>query len=197
MGLELKLPSLVGTPEIRFLAVVEDTATRDTASRPVTELGWHQAKIIEGGLDKAATATDPAAPANLLLLDIGGSTDPFAGLDKLAEHCPPETKVLAVGTANDVTLYRRLLSLGIGDYLLKPVTAPMLRDALLHVARPSPSKELIPAAPAKSARLFALIGARGGVGTGMLATAIGWCLAEERARKVALLDLEIGRASCR
>src|SRR5690242_4964954 len=121
MGLEIKLPNPAETTEIRLLACLEDAETRETMSRLVTDLGWHGAKICEGGIATAAQAIDPGAPPNLLVIDLGDSTDPFGALDALAEHCPPETKVLAVGTANDVSLYRRLIGLGIGDYLPKPV----------------------------------------------------------------------------
>ncbi|HZS81938.1 MAG TPA: AAA family ATPase [Stellaceae bacterium] len=189
MGFEIKLPSASEAAELRFLACVQDAETRDTVSRLVAELGWHGAKVAEGGIAAAAGMIDPASPPTVLLVDLGDGADPFAALDGLAEHCPPETRVLAVGSANDVTLYRRLIAIGIGDYLVKPIAAEHLREALLQASRPSERKEA--AAAAKRARLFAMIGARGGVGTSTLATGIGWCLSEEQGKRVALFDLDL------
>ncbi|MBV9522022.1 MAG: AAA family ATPase [Alphaproteobacteria bacterium] len=191
MGLELKLPSLADSIETRFLACVEDAQTHDTVSRLVAELGWHAARVCEGGIAAAPAAIDPAVPPSILLVDLGEAADPFRALDRLAEHCPPETKVLAIGAMNDVAPYRRLLAIGPADYLVKPVSAEALRETLLHVMRPVERKEAAPASPAKSARLLALVGARGGVGTSTLAAGIAWCLSEEQRLRVALLDIDL------
>ncbi len=191
MGFELKLPGANEHADVRFLACIDDAETRDTVSRLVTEIGWHGAKIFEGGIDAAAGAIDPATPPSILLVDLGDSTDPFGALDRLAEHCPPDIKVLTIGTANDVALYRRLLAIGIADYLVKPLAEATLREALIHAIRPAERKDSATAAATKSARLFAMIGARGGVGTSTLATGIAWCLSEERGSRVALVDLDL------
>lgn len=189
MGLELKLPSVSESTEVRVLACLSDEATRETVGQAVAQLGCRHANVHEGGIAKAAQAIDLAAPPTLLIIDISDSADPVSALDELAEHCPPETKVVAIGAINDIVLYRRLLAMGLHDYLVKPVSSEALHQAILDVARPT-ERHAAPAA-AKRARLFALIGARGGVGTTTLVTGIGWCLSEEQRRRVALLDLDL------
>lgn len=191
MGLEVRLPSAAESSEVRLLACVEDAETRETLSRLVTDLGWHGAKICEGGIAAAAQAIDPAAPPTLLVIDLGDSSDPFAALDRLAEHCPPETRVVAVGSANDVSLYRRLIGLGIGDYLPKPVSGDMLRDALTLALRPIERKETAAAGVTKTAQVVTVIGARGGIGTSTIATGLAWCLTQDHGSRVALLDLDL------
>ncbi len=189
MGLEIKLPSAADTAECRTVACLNDAATRETVSLLIAELGWRQAKVYEGGIARAVQALDPASPPGLLIVDVSDSDDPMQALDDLAEHCSPETRVMAVGTVNDIVLYRRLIGMGLADYLVKPVAADHLRESVMAAIRPV-ERSHASAAP-KQTRLLALIGARGGVGTTTLATGIGWCLSEEQSQRVALLDLDL------
>ena len=191
MGLEIKLPSAADTAECRVVACIADDATRETVSLLIADLGWRQAKVYEGGIARAVQALDPANPPGLLIVDVSDAADPMQALDELAEHCAPETKVMAVGTVNDIVLYRRLIAMGLADYLVKPVAAEHLRETVMAALRPVERHTAAgPAAP-RQTKLIALIGARGGVGTTTLATGIGWCLSEEQEHRVALVDLDL------
>jgi pilus assembly protein CpaE len=185
----LALKTALETSEPRLVAFLADDITRETVARLAAQLGWRDAVIGQGGIAAAAQAIDAAAPPGLLVIDISDNDDPLGAMDALAEICPPATRVVTVGTSNDILLYRRLLAMGVVDYLHKPVAADALHEALLQASRPI---ERIAAAPStRTARVIAFIGARGGVGTTTLATAIGWCLGEEQQQRVALLDLDL------
>jgi len=185
----LALKTAIETSEPRLVAFLADDITRETVARLAAQLGWRDAVIGQGGIAAAAQAIDAAAPPGLLVIDISDNDDPLGAMDALAEICPPATRVVTVGTSNDIMLYRRLLAMGVVDYLHKPVAADALHEALLQASRPI---ERIAAAPStRTARVIAFIGARGGVGTTTLATAIGWCLGEEQQQRVALLDLDL------
>jgi pilus assembly protein CpaE len=185
----LALKTALETSEPRLVAFLADDITRETVARLAAQLGWRDAVIGQGGIAAAAQAIDAAAPPGLLVIDISDNDDPLGAMDALAEICPPATRVVTVGTSNDIMLYRRLLAMGVVDYLHKPVAADALHEALLQASRPI---ERIAAAPStRTARVIAFIGARGGVGTTTLATAIGWCLGEEQQQRVALLDLDL------
>jgi pilus assembly protein CpaE len=191
MGLEIKLPSAAQEAECSLLACIGDEATRETVSLLVAQLGWRQAKVYEGGVAMAAQAIEPANPPGLLVVDLADSADPMKALDELAEHCPPETKVIVIGAVNDIVLYRRLLSIGILDYLVKPVDRELLKQAFLNAARPVEQHAPAASAPVKQTRLVAMIGARGGAGTTTLAAGLGWCISEEQQQRVALIDLDL------
>jgi pilus assembly protein CpaE len=185
----LALKTALETSEPRLVAFLADDITRETVARLAAQLGWRDAVIGQGGIAAAAQAIDAAAPPGLLVIDISDNDDPLGAMDALAEICPPATRVVTVGTSNDIMLYRRLLAMGVVDYLHKPVAADALHEALLQASRPV--ERIAAAAPTRTARVIAFIGARGGVGTTMLATAIGWCLGEEQQQRVALLDLDL------
>lgn len=189
MSLALKSTPVAETSEPRLIAFLADDITRETVTRIVSQLGWRNAVIGQGGIAAAAQTVDAAAPPGLLLIDISDNEDPLSAMDALAEICPPATRVVTVGTSNDIMLYRRLLAMGVVDYLHKPVAFEALYEALMQATRPPERAASAPAT--KEARVIAVIGARGGVGTTTVAAAIGWCLSEVHQQRTAMLDLDL------
>jgi pilus assembly protein CpaE len=169
----------------RLVALVTDEVTREAAGRAATQLGWADATIRAGGPEKAANAIDP--PPAVLLVDISDEDEPDAVVGDLARRCGPATRLVAIGTVNDVTLFRRLAARGVVDYLVKPVSSEILCDALRRAGRgegESPDA-------ARRARVNAVIGARGGVGTSTLVLGVAWLLAQEHEMRTALVDLDL------
>src|ERR671921_1333271 len=113
-----------------FSAFVCDDATADMLRPIAVEHGWAPEKVNKGGLRNAVQSLSISASPAILLVDLSESGDPLNDINALAEVCEPGTVVIAVGQVNDVRLYRDLLSSGIHDYLLKPLSASQLRDAL-------------------------------------------------------------------
>lgn len=169
------------------LAVVADEVTREVVRQAASKLGWPQNRLREGGLGAAIAHLQNHPAPGVLLVDVSDCDDVLAGMDALAEVCEPHTRVVAIGAANDVGLYRKLIALGVSDYLVKPVSADGLAEALReaeHSERPAGPKP----APCKT---VALIGARGGVGATALATSLAWGVAHERKQRTVLLDLDL------
>ena len=173
-----------------LLAVVADNVTRETVSRVAEQQGWPHARIERGGIGAALVAVEAAAP-RLLLVDLSDAGDPVAALDALAEGCPPDMAVLAIGTVNDVALYRRLIGMGVADYLVKPVSAEALQEALLRAAAPPQRDAPAASGEARPARVVAMVGARGGAGTTTAAIATAWCMVHDQGLRVTLLDLDL------
>ena len=176
------------SPALRLVALVADEVTREAASRAAAQLGWTDVAVRAGGLAKAARSIDPAKPPAIVLVDLGEEGEPDAQVDELVKRCGPQTRVLAIGTVNDVTLFRRLAARGVADYLVKPVSSEVLYDALKRASR----TENEPSAEAKRrAKIHALVGARGGVGTSTLTLGVGWLLTHEFEMQTALVDLDL------
>ena len=175
----------------RFLAALVDDVTRETVRATAAQLGWPNPEVHEGGVDILPGLIAGSATPAFLLADISGCADPMAALDAVAAQCETATRVVAVGLANDVTLYRRLISMGVSDYLVKPVSSPVLAEAILAatVAATAAPGDIPEASPRRAARLIAMIGARGGVGVTTLAVAAASQLAQDQ--RVVLLDLDL------
>lgn len=184
-NISLKPPPANSAVGGRFLAALVDDVSRETVRATALQLGWRNPEVHEGNVETMPALMAGSAPPAFLLADISDSADPVAALDAVAAQCGPETRVVVVGLANDVSLYRRLMGMGVSDYLVKPVSGPVLAEAIQAATRAE-----APEAPRRrSARLIAMIGARGGVGVTALALSAAWWLAQDK--KVVLLDLDL------
>src|SRR5688500_6419439 len=153
-----------------FAAFICDEAALDVL-RPVTvEMGWQPEKCNKGGLRNAIQSLSITASPNILLVALSESGDPLNDINALAEVCEPGTVVIAVGQVNDVRLYRDLLALGIHDYLLKPLSAGQVRDALVNAQTIFMAPKSHEAQAVKRHSSTAVVGTRGGVGASTIAT---------------------------
>jgi pilus assembly protein CpaE len=174
-----------------FAAFICDETSLDVLRPVVIEMGWQSEKCNKGGLRNAVQSLSITASPNILMVDLSESGDPLNDINGLAEVCEPGTVVIAVGQVNDVRLYRDLLSSGIHDYLLKPLSPGQLRDALANAQAIFSAPKHHEASVAKKHVSTAIIGTRGGVGASTLATSLAWIFSGDNKQPTALLDLDI------
>ena len=170
-----------------FRAFAQDDATRTVIEQVVADLAIPNASVHKGGIREASRLLGEQRSPRLLVVDLTGVELPLSALNELAEVCEPGVTVITVGDRNDVGLFRDLVNNGVSDYLVKPITPPLLHKSLLNVLE-STSRER---QNDRRGRLVAIAGARGGVGATLLATGIAWSIAHRRRRRVALVDLDL------
>ncbi|WP_374472529.1 CpaE family protein [Phenylobacterium sp.] len=185
----MALPLLAGAPDTAptFLATVVDDVTREAVRQAAAQFGWPASRVREGGAAAARELLRDAPAPAVLLVDASDADDVLTAMDALAEVCEPHTRVIALGQANDIGLYRALMRMGVSDYLVKPVATETLAEAIARARR----TEAPEPAPARPTRVMALVGARGGVGATSLAVSAAWALAGEHQQKTVLLDLDL------
>ncbi|OCC25239.1 pilus assembly protein CpaE [Croceicoccus estronivorus] len=174
-----------------FAAYVCDDTTLDQLRPVIIEMGWPPEKCNKGGLRNAVQSLSISASPAILMVDLSESGDPLNDINALAEVCEPGTVVIAVGQVNDVRLYRDLLASGIHDYLLKPLTAAQLRDALTQAQLVFTSPKSADGATPKRHISTAVIGTRGGVGASTIATSLAWLFSADHKMPTALFDLDV------
>ena len=174
-----------------FAAYICDETALDVLRPVVIELGWQPEKCNKGGLRNAVQSLSVSASPNILMVDLSESGDPLNDINALAEVCEPGTVVVAIGQVNDVRLYRDLLSSGIHDYLLKPLSASVLRDSLNAAQAVFSAPRQGEAEQSKRHISTAVIGTRGGVGASTLATSLAWHYSADKKMPTALLDLDV------
>jgi pilus assembly protein CpaE len=174
-----------------FAAYVCDEAAAETLRPVAVEMGWAPEKVNKGGLRNAVQSLAVSASPQILFVDLSESGDPLNDINALAEVCEPGTVVIAAGQVNDVRLYRDLVVSGIQDYLLKPLSPDMLRDALSHAQAMVNAPKVVEASTERPHISTCFIGARGGVGASTIATSIAWMMSDKGARTTALLDLDV------
>lgn len=177
---------------VPLMAFVLDAATDEVCSRCLPQMDFLNPPILRGGIEKAIQQLSGQRSPTVLIVDISGVELPVSRVHALAEVCEPGVTVIVIGDHNDVGLYRDLLQAGVSDYVVKPLTPQLLAKALGK--RPDAGE----AAPIsqKRAKMIALTGARGGVGTTTFAVSLAWHLAERQKRRVALVDLDMQYGDC-
>src|ERR671913_669857 len=174
-----------------FAAFICDESALDVLRPVIIEMGWQPEKCNKGGLRNAVQSLSIAASPAILMVDLSESGDPLNDINALAEVCEPGTVVIAVGQVNDVRLYRDLLSSGIHDYLLKPLSASQLRDALAQAQAVFMNPRNSDGETVKKHVATAVVGTRGGVGASTLATSLAWLVSTDHKKPTALLDLDV------
>lgn len=174
-----------------FNAFVCDDDTLELIRAAASDMGWPIEKCNKGGLRNAVQSLSVSASPNILFVDMSESGDPINDINALAEVCEPGTVVIAAGQVNDVRLYRDLLSSGIQDYLLKPLSLEQVRESLTMAQALLAAPKHADMLDDKPHHMMAVVGVRGGVGASLVSTSLAWAMSEQAGRQTALLDLDV------
>ena len=150
----------------QFRAFIKDDLTRQVIDQVVGELAIPNASVHKGGIVEATRMLGEQRSPRLLVVDLSGIELPLSAINELAEVCEPGVTVIAIGDRNDVGLFRDLINNGVSDYLVKPIAPALIQKSLLNVVESATQGRQ----GDRRGRLVAVTGARGGVGTTMLAT---------------------------
>lgn len=170
-----------------FLAFCNDATSHAAVDRVISDMMLPFASIRKGSVKDAVRYLSEHASPKLLMIDISGSDLPLSDIDNLANVCEPGVTVIAIGERNDCGLFRDLLHHGVTDYLVKPLSPTLLQRAIANVADESEASK----SNGKLGKLVTVLGARGGVGSTAIATSMAWIVAQQRRRRVALVDLDL------
>jgi pilus assembly protein CpaE len=167
-----------------IIAILQDQPTLDRLQAIIRELQLDDELTLEPTLEAALRRVREGAPPRVLILDLSDSASPIAELSAARSVGGTDLKLLALGTVNDVGLFRDLLQAGASDYLVKPISRESLSAGLEKQAVAS-------SGPAGLGQVIAFIGSRGGVGTTTAAVGFAWLLSEKRKENTALVDLDL------
>lgn len=180
-------PGASGAGEVSLAAFAADDETRSILAAAAAG-NWPGADIKPGGFEAATAYLRDGSVPDLLVVDLGSSTQPFEDLMALSEVCDPATQVVAIGTVNDLIVYRKIVGAGVSDYLVKPISSD---DLVLALTKAVASKAEASAAKTELTKSVLVVGARGGVGASLVAANGAWLMAEVMNKKTVLLDLDL------
>jgi len=140
-------------------------------------------KIYMGGLPAAIEFYHKENTPSLIIIESGmRGEELFNQLESLASVCDEGTKVVMIGAANDIRLYRQLMDKGLSDYLVPPLH-PLNLIRSLGELYSDPDQPFI-------GRVVAFFGAKGGAGSSSMAHNTAWVLSEHLGQETALIDLD-------
>jgi pilus assembly protein CpaE len=142
------------------------------------------AKLLRGGIAAAIDLYSKETPPNLIIIENHASiAELYAQLDALAELCVAGTKVIIIGSANDVAVYRGLILRGVSDYAVAPLDPLSIISLVSRVYRDSDTSRF--------GRVLAFIGASGGTGSSTIAQNVASTIARSYASSVIFADLDL------
>jgi len=104
------------------------------AAQLASAIGFPEAHIVLGGLDAAVEAINSRQTSpSYLVIDIADSgPEVIEQLDRFAEYCEPDLRVVIIGSINDVNFYRDLKQRGVVEYFTRPVRYGDVRQILVQ-----------------------------------------------------------------
>jgi pilus assembly protein CpaE len=173
-------------PHITQHAYCDTPEMIGTMERAVADRRMSRAHAImhPGGIAAAIELYRKAASPNLVVIEsLAALADLHAELEDLADVCRSGTKVIIVGYANDVSVYRELLARGVSEYLVAPIEPISIVAAI--------SRLYLIAGANKLGRSIAFVGAKGGTGSSTIAHNVASTIARVYGRDVILADLDL------
>jgi pilus assembly protein CpaE len=162
----------------------EDTSLLIRTAAEDRRLSRATLEVHSGGLTAALARYQQEPTPSLVMVESGApAARLLAELDGLAEVCDPGTKVLVIGAANDIALYRELMRRGVSEYLVPPMKPLQLIRAISDLYA-DPLSPFV-------GRSIAFVGAKGGVGASTIAHNVAHALTERLHANAVIVDLDL------
>ncbi len=146
---------------------------------------WRYARVkietVNGGVDDAILYYASYESPDLLVIQTDVIDEGFTEkLGELAGNCSEGTDAIIIGPDNDVQLYRKLISMGVSDYIVRPIEAAVFSEVI--------AKTLINKLGVSGSRLIVTLGSKGGVGVSTMTQALALGLSELYQQKTLVMD---------
>jgi len=169
---------------IQAFCLSQDTARVLEASAEDRRMTKAHMSVRHGGVRAAIEHYSEAPTPNLIVVETNASTNTLlAELDDLAEYCDAGTKVIVIGSINDVQLYRELMHRGVSDYLITPLNVYQFIGSVGELYADPAAEPL--------GRTIAVFGVKGGCGASTIAHNTAWSIARNFEHEVVVADLDL------
>lgn len=173
-------------PRVTLQAFCErqDTAAAIAAAASDRRMLKAHVKLHMGGATAAVEAFREAPTPNVIVIEANSARNVLIQqLDELAEFCDAGTKVVVIGMHNDILLYRELISRGVSDYIVAPITPIMFVQSVSSLYAEGAGKVI--------GRVIAVAGVKGGVGASTIAHNLAFLLSRDLDTPTVLADLDM------
>ncbi|MDR2646109.1 MAG: AAA family ATPase [Holosporaceae bacterium] len=119
----------------------------------------------------------------ILIVDISNTELPLGDITKIKERSAPDINIIAIGSRNDVGLFRDFMTMGVSDYLVKPLNNNLLLHSLKIASGAIGEYE-------KTGKIIQIVSSVGGAGATTITANIGWILANRHFKRTAMLDMD-------
>ncbi len=173
-------------PRITIQAFCENEQTGEAISNASADRRLAKSHVtVQMGGARAANSFYQSAPTpNLIIIESQAEREAMlVDLDKLAESCDAGTKVLVIGTVNDVVLYRSLMQRGVSEYMVAPLEPYQVIEAIANLYA-DPDAEPV-------GQIIAFVGAKGGSGSSTICHNTAWAMSKITDTDVVISDFDL------
>ena len=173
-------------PRITIQSFCESDGVRQTLETAASDRRMSRAHVSVnmGGIGGAVNFYATSPTPNLIIVETQQSGQGLMNeLGELANVCDADTKVIVIGHYNDILMYRELISNGISEYLVAPITMSDIMSSISHIFSDEQSGPL--------GRLMVFMGAKGGCGSSTICHNVAWTVSSIYKNEVVLTDLDL------
>ena len=142
--------------------------------------------LFNGGMEHLGPVADQERPDLFILDGLFSGPDDLAPVEQAGQRHPGMAFIILCETQSPELLLKAM-QIGVRDVLPSPASAEALRAAVERIERKAAAGHAAP----REGKVLAFIPCKGGSGATFLAANLGYMLAAEQEKKVALLDLNL------
>jgi pilus assembly protein CpaE len=140
--------------------------------------------VRSGGIDQAlATYRQEPTPSLIIVESASRQAALLEELGALADVCDTGTKVIVIGSHNDIGTYRELMAQGVSDYIVGPIKPLQIIRAIGNIFN-DPEVPFV-------GRTIAFVGARGGAGSSSIAHNFAYNVSELMLSNTVIVDFDL------
>ncbi len=172
-------------PRITIQAFCEHSQTAQLVESAVHDRRMSKVALTthNGGLDGAIETYRSNPTPNLILIETSANPEDIpGGLERLAEVCDANTRLIVLGHVNDVLLYRELIRSGVSEYIVLPASAHTIVSAITELFAAEGAAPI--------GRTIGFISAKGGAGGSTVAHNVAWAISQHLRQDTLILDMD-------
>jgi pilus assembly protein CpaE len=172
-------------PRITVQAFCEHSQTAELVESTVHDRRMSKVALTthNGGIEGAIETYKTNPTPNLIMVETSQSPDEILpALERLAEVCDATTRIIVLGHANDVLLYRELIRSGVSEYIVLPAGAQAIVSAITELFAAEGAAPI--------GRTIGFIAAKGGAGASTVAHNVAWAISQNLRQDTLILDLD-------
>jgi pilus assembly protein CpaE len=173
-------------PRITIQAFCEHSQTAQLIESAIHDRRMSKVALTthNGGLDGAVETYKSNPTPNLILVETTlPPAEIPAALERLADVCDATTRLIVLGHANDVVLYRDLIRSGVSEYIVLPSSAQAIVTAITDLFAADGAAPI--------GRTIGFVSAKGGAGASTVAHNVAWAISQSLRQDVLILDMDL------
>ncbi|MDR3186983.1 MAG: AAA family ATPase [Holosporaceae bacterium] len=167
-----------------LMGFVNDPVSEQIVLDVIKDMGMAYSEAKQGKVADALDFLKNSRAPKVLIVDVSDSELPLSDITKIKEHSVPNMNIVVVGSRNEVGLFRDLMTLGVSDYLVKPLGLGLMKQSVEDALK---GKKFV---AEKTGKMIQIISSVGGAGATTTAVNVGWLLANRHFKRTLIMDMD-------